>query len=643
MRFERYAPAVLAVLAATVPMVAAAQLPTPPTLAPGTGLIVGQVVDATTGRGVSGAVVTIAGARRVMTTIDGRFVFRNLPKGSHNLSAAKPGYLDGSFGVRRPGGANLPVTLEEGERRADVVVRLWRHGSISGAVSDEVGEPLVGVQVTTFRRQVTAGRRRYTPGAVATTDDRGVYRISRLIPGDHVVAIVSSQVTLPTAAVATLQDSLMGGGPNLARNPVAQAMIQTGTMITTLGGPDSREVGDFIQAMPRLAPTPPPGSGTRIFAYTTQYHPSATSIASAAVVAVASGQERTGVDLQVRPVPMSRVSGNVAGQSGPSGPVVVRLIAAGAEELGRFAEGAVTVTDANGAFTFAAVPAGDHTLRIVQTPRTAAPAGAMTTIQVGGGTVTTSFAGAEPPGVSSEPTLWASMPLSVGDTDLTGVNVLLRNGLRVTGRAEFDGAAEKPTPDQLSRMLVMIEPLEGLVDRSITPPGRVDARGQFSTFGVPAGKYFIRVPAGAPTGWTLKGAFLGDRDVSDVPFELESDVSDVVLSFTDRPASLTGQVQVSEQAAREGVVVIAFPADSKAWQDAGPNSRRMRRVAVSESGTYTIPSLPIGAYYVAAIREAAASDWTDPKFLEPLTASAAHVQIAEGEKAVQNLRIQEVR
>jgi hypothetical protein len=638
MRFGRALSLVAALTA--VPAVAAAQFPAPPTLAAGTGLIVGQVIDASTGKGVNGAVVTLAGARRVMTTADGRFVFRDLPKGAHALIASKSGYLDGFFGVRRPGGSSMNVTLEEGERRGDIVIHLWRHGTISGVVSDEAGEPLVGIQVTAIRRQSTGGRRRYTPGTAATTDDRGMYRLSRLTPGDYLVAIASSQVTLPAAAVAGFQETMLSGPSNLSQNPVAQAMIQTGTLVTTLGGPDSREVGDFVQAMPRSAPTPPPSTGTRLFAYPTHYHPSATSITSATVVTVASAQERSGIDLQVRPVPMSRVSGTVVGVTGP---VSVRLIASSAEELGRLSDGAVTVTDASGGFTFAAVPAGDYTLRIVQTPRTAAPQGPISTIQVGSGMMTSSFMGAaEPPPVSNEPTLWSTMPVAVGAADLTGLTVVLRQGLRISGRVEFDGAAERPTPDQLSRITVVIEPVDGQLDRTSTPPGRVQANGQFSTYGVPAGKYFVRAVSG-PQGWTMKGAMLGDRDLSDSPVQLDaSDVSDVVITFTDRPASLSGQVQ-SDQSAKEGIEVIVFPADSKAWTDTGINPRRFRRVAVTASGAYDITPLPAGTYYVAAVREAASTDWMDPKFLENLGASAAHVQIDDGEKAVQNLRAQEVR
>src|SRR5262245_50588000 len=75
---------------------------------PPTGLIVGRVVDAASGRPVGGVVVSLnsgagpvvpgprggPGQPRAMTNANGQFVFRKLAKGSYSLSAARPGYVD---------------------------------------------------------------------------------------------------------------------------------------------------------------------------------------------------------------------------------------------------------------------------------------------------------------------------------------------------------------------------------------------------------------------------------------------------------------------------------------------------------------------------------------------------------------------
>ena len=154
----------------------------------GTGTIVGQIVDADSGKPIPGAIVTIGGAAvpqaapaqgriqvpptggggpvtiggpgqnpRVLSDGDGRFAFRSLPKGSYNFTAQKPGFVDGAYGRLRPGGSSQSVDLADGENRGDVKVRLFRFASISGIVVDESGEPIVGAQIRAFRRSLVAG------------------------------------------------------------------------------------------------------------------------------------------------------------------------------------------------------------------------------------------------------------------------------------------------------------------------------------------------------------------------------------------------------------------------------------------------------------------------------------------------------
>ena len=453
--------------------------------------------------------------------------------------------------------------------------------------------------------------------------------------------MITSQVSVPAATVRQFEETAMSGG-DLNRNPVFQAMMQVGAT-PLMSGTESRQVGDQVQTIGRGAPTPPPVDGARLFAYPSLYYPAASSASSAAVVTVASGQERTGIDLQVRPVPMVKVSGTVVGGTAPGATLPVRLVLQGSDDIGRIADVGGTVTDASGGFSSLAVPAGDYVIKVAQVPRPLMPSAASTAIAVGPSMMVTGSFNPNPelPAIPTEPTLWGSVATAVGDSDVTGVNVLLRTGVKVSGRVEFDGNAEKPAPDQLSGISVLVDPFDGNMDHASI--GRIDAKGEFTIHGLAAGRYYIR--GGQPSaGWTFKGAFLDDRDVSDEPLELDAtDVAGVVITLTDRPASLAGTVQQADRAARDGVAVVVFPADSKAWLDTGANSRRMRKVAVTDSGAYDVPALPAGSYYVAAVSEAAAGDWRDPAFLEQLAPGAAHVQITDGEKATQSLRLQEVR
>ena len=161
---------------------------------PATGLILGQVVDAGTGQPIAGAVITLGGGpillngqqlspaeaaalevgarggegSRVMTGPLGQFVFHTLRKGSYRLSVSAPGYVPGSYGQRRVNGQSKPIELAEGEHIGDATIKLWKYASLSGRVTDDAGEPAVGVNVRILRAQVSGLNRTFsTAGAGA--------------------------------------------------------------------------------------------------------------------------------------------------------------------------------------------------------------------------------------------------------------------------------------------------------------------------------------------------------------------------------------------------------------------------------------------------------------------------------------------
>jgi hypothetical protein len=85
---------------------------------------------------------------------------------------------------------------------------VWKYAVIGGTVVDEAGEPVVGVGVRALPRNVVGGRERFgnldvTPAPTAVTDDRGMFRLSQLLPGTYVVGIPSTQTTLPIGVLDT--------------------------------------------------------------------------------------------------------------------------------------------------------------------------------------------------------------------------------------------------------------------------------------------------------------------------------------------------------------------------------------------------------------------------------------------------------
>jgi len=575
---------------------------TPPPSDPRTGLIVGQVLDGDSGKPIAGAVVSLGGAAvsitagmrgapgqtaRVLTGSDGRFVFRDLPRGSFPITATKPGYAEGAYGRRRPGGSSRQVTLTEGERIGDVVTRMWKYAAISGTVLDEAGEPLVGVRISAYRRVVVAGNRRFGARTLATTDDRGMYRIGNLLPGEYAVGMVSRQTGMPSSVSSEMR---------LSSQP--WSLMQ---------------VDDGLYPLGRGAPIPPPPANGRLFVYPPTFYPSTPTPAT--IVTVASGEERSAIDLQLRPVPSVRVSGSVLGPDGPAAGVLLILVPEPIGEVPFEEESSVVRTDREGRFVIPAVPS-QYSLRALP-----------------------SFMEGPQP---SRMSFWANVPVTAGGADIVGVSVQLQPGLRIAGRVEFDGSGERPAARQLQQVPILIEPADL---PSVIPPGptRMDANGAFTTPALPPGKYFVRI-RDSPTGWMFKAATYNGRNVTDAPLDLQGgDAANVVLTFTDRWTGLRGTVEAAVGMRSDDAIVLLFPKDPQAWSSYGATPRRLKTARTARTGEYSFTSVPPGDYYVVAVADDQAADWPDPQFLEILARFAARIDIGEGEQPVQSLRMQAVR
>jgi hypothetical protein len=579
----------------------------------GAALIIGRVIDGTTGAPVVGVTVTIGGASAPRTgnivLVDslGRFIFTGLSAGVFTLVAQKNGYLSGSYGRARPGGQGQSIELHNDERLTDATIRIWRYGSISGRVVDEVGEPVPGANVMAFQRTWVSGRASLGgSGWNGTTDDRGMFRIGRLPPGEYVIGLPSRLVTFPMSFVeADAEARQAGGAPAQTRS--AELTAKGSSTLGIFPAYPSARIGDFRIARADGPDTPLPRGNERLTIFPITFHPNAPTTDLATPILLAAGEQRSGVDLQLRLTPTVKISGTVTGPNGPIENLGLRLQLGPESQFWSrmLIEPAQTVSGANGAFTFLGVPPGSFTIAAASTTQGEA--------------------------------ISAALPVTVGDKDVVDVSLTLHRHSRVSGRVEFDGASDKP-PLRLLSQALRLDPVDGRFERLTF---QIEAEGTMLVT-VPPGRYFVRLDAGGAASqrgsWTLQSAIVGGRDVSDVPMTVAGgDLDGLVVTLTDHASVLTGTVRDTQNAADLAATVLVFPTDRSLWSDYGGLPRRLRTARTNRTGAFVIPALPAGEYYVIAIPEENTIDWQRQTFLARAAGLATQVKIQDGRNAIVDL------
>ena len=90
-------------------------------------------------------------------------------------------------------------------------------------------------------------------------------------------------------------------------------------------------------------------------------------------------------------------------------------------------------------------------------------------------------------------------------------------------------------------------------------------------------------------------------------------------------------------------VVIYFPVEREQWTKYGFQPSRLRSVAVSTGGSYTITRIPAGEYFVIAVNESHADRWQDPEFLARAAPLATKVSVPWGAVVTQALTLRDVK
>ena len=163
-------------------------------LSTGKGKIAGKALIASNSKPASVVRVRLmgetgSGQQDTMTDESGAFSFANLKPGTYQLSLWSPGFV-------LDAGSELAarITLDEGEERSGIVLRLIKGGVITGRLTDEDDEPVSAIRVSAIpvTSDEAKSKQANEPPPGIYTDDRGIYRIIGIPPGRyHIVANMS--------------------------------------------------------------------------------------------------------------------------------------------------------------------------------------------------------------------------------------------------------------------------------------------------------------------------------------------------------------------------------------------------------------------------------------------------------------------
>jgi len=538
-------------------------------------------------------------ARQTTTDEEGRFVFSALPAGRYTIQAWRSGFVRDMYGNKRPGiGAGSAIIVGDGQR-VDITMKMTRAAAITGTILSSATAPASSIFVSAHRYQTVGGERRLVPaqagvspsgGISGQVDDRGVYRIYGLPPGDYViVAQVFSAGEIRSVTPAEVEWAALQFRP---------------------GAPGS---------VPSTPPMP-----ARPMGYSPVFYPGTTNPAAAETTTVSAGEERRGVDFALQLVPVAKIEGTISGPGGQLPQNAQATLARSGVNAASVMGSASVRPTPDGKFTVSGVTPGRYTLTV----RAVSPGG--------GGPA----AGASRGGGPAGPVLWGSLDVDVDGRDLTGLVVVLQPGVTVSGRVVFEGTPPVTTQGAARVSLnQMPQTTQGMMMGSSS--AALAADGTFTIANVQPGLYKMSAYYSAPSttaSWAVKSAVIEGRDLLDESLDVRPGqaVSGVVVTFTERPTRIVGRLVDAANQPTSDYFIIFFSTERRFWT---PGSRRIVQARPDNTGAYYLAALPPGEYYICAVTDVDATDMYEAAFLESLMPGAIKVTLAEGEQKIHDMKL----
>jgi protocatechuate 3,4-dioxygenase beta subunit len=479
------------------------------------------------------------------------------------------------------------LTLQDSQTISDVVLTLARGGVLTGTVFDDAGRPMPGIRMMAWEIETTLGGERTLKMAAETadgvaTDDRGIYRIFGLAPGEYTVGTFWA---------------FHGAGVDV-RVP-SDEEIRAAFQATKQAGPAPS--GSAVSA-------PSTSSRTR-HNYSQVFAPGVVDHLTAATWTLGPGEERTGIDIRMQFLPRSSIEGMVIMPGGALSTNRPHLSISRRNRVASLNSTRVSSVGADGKFVAASLSPDTYTVMV------------------------------ETSGSPGVPPLWALADVTLIPGEAASLTLTLQPALSMTGRVIFQGTA-LPPPADLSTVALR---LRTLGPASVSTTQQIDAAGSVTIGGIVPGRYAIAgsVPgAGIAPGkprWSVRSVMLGDRDVTDLPFDITgSGMPELTVTFTDLVSELSGSLTTASGQPAIDAFIVIMPADRERWFTL---TRRITSTRPDRSGRYVFHGLPAGDYRIAVTTDDVSAELNDANALAQLAAQSAPVTMTTGEKRVLDLRL----
>jgi len=339
------------------------------------------------------------------------------------------------------------------------------------------------------------------------TDDRGIYRLTNLPPGDYIVSATE--------------------------------------LNTRNAGSDGYEGVSF-------------GAMRQALSFT--YYPSESKTTSAVEINLAPGQEIKDIDIALLDRGEHMVSGSVIA-SGDRLPIKNATVSVTLNDRSTTVSLATSVvstqTDDQGLWTLTEIPDGDYSLQVVPgaEPETNEPSDVST----------------RPGGSDFRETKYVkklvdrTQRVTVSGVDITGVVIELGKGAKITGKVSVEAGKELPVPLSVSVENGNV----GNEFSAYQAYGYVGENGNFEIDGITPGQNNIDVNIRAQPGWYVKRISVGGKDVKGVPITVVEgqQLTGVEIVLSSESAIATVHVaDALKNSAVSGVPVCMVISDPAMWR-----------------------------------------------------------------------------